>query len=192
MEPLRKCQQAKQFKKEFPVGNGASNDSWTYTPCLDYPSCPYCPMALSTMPNQVRLIVSLFTVCVYKLCCVMYCYFIIICCNLLCFRILYYIMLHNILFYRELFRMKLSYNSIKKFTSRVIFLHFKHISLSSVFTFLHSIIDPSHLSFFTHPLFLPYSFMNNTSFRTIIRIVSTAMRNVWCSMTYRKNVFSYR
>ena len=60
MEPLRKCQQAKQFKKEFPLnggngGNGSTADSWTYTPCLDYPSCPYCPMALSNMPPQVRL-----------------------------------------------------------------------------------------------------------------------------------------
>ena len=56
MEPLRKCQQAKQFKKEFPpLGSGISNDSWTYTPCLDYPSCPYCPMVLTSMSNQVRL-----------------------------------------------------------------------------------------------------------------------------------------
>ena len=58
MEPLRKCQQAKQFKKEFPPnavnggnGNGNAADSWTYTPCLDYPSCPYCPMALSNTPQ---------------------------------------------------------------------------------------------------------------------------------------------
>lgn len=37
MEPLRKCQTAKQFIKDE-VGN--------YHPCEDFPHCPYCPMAL--------------------------------------------------------------------------------------------------------------------------------------------------
>lgn len=46
MEPLRKCQQAKQFKKDFLPG---ATGEWNYSPCLDYPNCPYCPMALSGM-----------------------------------------------------------------------------------------------------------------------------------------------
>jgi len=37
MEPLRKCQQAKQFLVD---GQGS------FFPCVDYPNCPYCPMAL--------------------------------------------------------------------------------------------------------------------------------------------------
>jgi hypothetical protein len=50
MEPLRKCQVAKQFKKEI-----AQDGSWTLTPCTDYPNCPYCPMALSNMsPQQLQ------------------------------------------------------------------------------------------------------------------------------------------
>jgi vacuolar protein-sorting-associated protein 4 len=39
MEPLRKCQAAKQF---YPTRNGM------LLPCEDYPNCPYCPIALST------------------------------------------------------------------------------------------------------------------------------------------------
>ena len=39
MEPLRKCQTAKQFVVDQ-LGN--------YHPCEDYPSCPRCPMQLST------------------------------------------------------------------------------------------------------------------------------------------------
>jgi len=43
MEPLRRCQQAKQFK---PVGE-------FLMPCEEYPNCPYCPMKLSTdKPNK--------------------------------------------------------------------------------------------------------------------------------------------
>jgi vacuolar protein-sorting-associated protein 4 len=37
MEPLRKCQAAKQFLCD-PQGN--------YHPCVEYPNCPYCPMSL--------------------------------------------------------------------------------------------------------------------------------------------------
>ena len=39
MEPLRKCQAAKQF---VPTKNGM------LLPCEEYPNCPYCPVALST------------------------------------------------------------------------------------------------------------------------------------------------
>lgn len=39
MEPLRKCQAAKQF---VPTKKG------TLLPCEDYPNCPHCPIALST------------------------------------------------------------------------------------------------------------------------------------------------
>lgn len=41
MEPLRKCQQAKQFIVD---SNG------NYTPCEQYPSCPQCPPKLSSDP----------------------------------------------------------------------------------------------------------------------------------------------
>lgn len=37
MEPLRKCQYAKQFVRD-PAGN--------CYPCEDYPNCPHCPMSL--------------------------------------------------------------------------------------------------------------------------------------------------
>ncbi len=37
MEPLRKCQNAKQFMRDS-AGN--------YHPCEDYPNCPRCPMSL--------------------------------------------------------------------------------------------------------------------------------------------------
>jgi vacuolar protein-sorting-associated protein 4 len=39
MEPLRKCQTAKQFMVD------AKGD---YHPCVEYPNCPYCPMQLSS------------------------------------------------------------------------------------------------------------------------------------------------
>jgi vacuolar protein-sorting-associated protein 4 len=43
MEPLRKCQSARQFY---------STNKGLLLPCEDYPNCPYCPMALSTSdPN---------------------------------------------------------------------------------------------------------------------------------------------
>ena len=38
MEPLRKCQTAKQFIKD---------ENGNYHPCEEYPHCPYCPMALN-------------------------------------------------------------------------------------------------------------------------------------------------
>lgn len=38
MEPLRKCQTAKQFSRD-PSGG--------YHPCEEYPNCPMCPMDLS-------------------------------------------------------------------------------------------------------------------------------------------------
>jgi vacuolar protein-sorting-associated protein 4 len=38
MEPLRKCQLAKQF---LPDANGK------FTPCVEYPNCPHCPMQLN-------------------------------------------------------------------------------------------------------------------------------------------------
>jgi hypothetical protein len=38
MEPLRKCQTARQF---------ARTPDAMFLPCEDYPSCPYCPMQLS-------------------------------------------------------------------------------------------------------------------------------------------------
>jgi vacuolar protein-sorting-associated protein 4 len=45
MEPLRKCQTAKQFYND-PEGN--------FLPCEEYPNCPYCPMQLSTVFNSSR------------------------------------------------------------------------------------------------------------------------------------------
>lgn len=55
MEPLRKCQLAKQFVKDT-VGN--------YHPCTEYPNCPKCPMALhSPMPNEVSAPPGQKTVC---------------------------------------------------------------------------------------------------------------------------------
>lgn len=45
MEPLRKCQQAKQFIVD---SNG------NYTPCEQYPSCPQCPPKLSSDPPETR------------------------------------------------------------------------------------------------------------------------------------------
>lgn len=39
MEPLRKCQVAKQYIRCGPGG--------MYHPCEDYPNCAYCPMDLS-------------------------------------------------------------------------------------------------------------------------------------------------
>ena len=38
MEPIRKCQVAKQF-----ILDKSTN---LYSPCLEYPNCPHCPMAL--------------------------------------------------------------------------------------------------------------------------------------------------
>ena len=43
MEPLRKCQNAKQFIID--------NDD-NYFPCVDYPNCPFCPIILSTMNDD--------------------------------------------------------------------------------------------------------------------------------------------
>ena len=44
MEPLRRCQQARQF---LPVGN-------FLVPCEEYPNCPYCPPKLSDdPPNKI-------------------------------------------------------------------------------------------------------------------------------------------
>jgi vacuolar protein-sorting-associated protein 4 len=40
MEPLRKCQSARQFVVDT-QGN--------YHPCVDYPNCPHCPMVLSSL-----------------------------------------------------------------------------------------------------------------------------------------------
>jgi vacuolar protein-sorting-associated protein 4 len=42
MEPLRKCQLAKQFYEDEMTG--------MLTPCVDYPACPNCPMYLSENP----------------------------------------------------------------------------------------------------------------------------------------------
>ena len=39
MEPLRKCQQAKQF---------ITTEDGMLAPCEDYPNCPYCPIKLSS------------------------------------------------------------------------------------------------------------------------------------------------
>ena len=47
MEPLRKCQQAKQF---FEVADLTEAGERMLTPCEVYPSCDRCPMALSTGP----------------------------------------------------------------------------------------------------------------------------------------------
>lgn len=41
MEPLRKCQVAKQFYR---------NEKNMFLPCEEYPNCPYCPMQLSDRP----------------------------------------------------------------------------------------------------------------------------------------------
>eukprot|EP01035_Chromulina_nebulosa_P034016 gene34016-45588_t len=38
MEPLRKCQVAKQF---------VTDQEGNYHPCVEYPNCLYCPMALN-------------------------------------------------------------------------------------------------------------------------------------------------
>lgn len=43
MEPLRKCQQAKQFQPDIEKPE-------FFTPCEEYPNCPYCPINLSTCP----------------------------------------------------------------------------------------------------------------------------------------------
>ncbi|CAM9789744.1 unnamed protein product [Chrysoparadoxa australica] len=45
MEPLRKCQSAKQF---VPDASGM------LTPCEEYPSCPYCPVQLSSDPANTK------------------------------------------------------------------------------------------------------------------------------------------
>uniref|UniRef100_A0A7S2F1P6 vesicle-fusing ATPase n=1 Tax=Octactis speculum TaxID=3111310 RepID=A0A7S2F1P6_9STRA len=42
MEPLRVCQHAKQFREEIVDGKDM------LTPCIEYPSCPWCPINLST------------------------------------------------------------------------------------------------------------------------------------------------
>lgn len=47
MEPLRACQQAKQF---MPVGLNDDGDPWL-VPCVKYPNCERCPMKLS---NEVE------------------------------------------------------------------------------------------------------------------------------------------
>lgn len=39
MEPLRKCQSAKQFTQ---------TEDGMLSPCEDYPNCPYCPIKLAT------------------------------------------------------------------------------------------------------------------------------------------------
>mmetsp|Transcript_19492 Transcript_19492/g.28022 ORF Transcript_19492/g.28022 Transcript_19492/m.28022 type:complete len:451 (+) Transcript_19492:75-1427(+) len=41
MEPLRKCQVAKQFYQ---------NEAGMFLPCVEYPNCPRCPMILSDTP----------------------------------------------------------------------------------------------------------------------------------------------
>jgi vacuolar protein-sorting-associated protein 4 len=47
MEPLRKCQMAKQFIRDA---------SGNFHPCEDYPFCPRCPMILSTStPQELEL-----------------------------------------------------------------------------------------------------------------------------------------
>jgi len=43
MEPLRRCQQAKQFVMD--------NEGFYY-PCIEYPNCSYCPPKLSTDPKS--------------------------------------------------------------------------------------------------------------------------------------------
>lgn len=45
MEPLRKCQQAKQFLL-------LNDENQSFTPCENYPNCPYCPMKLLTTTIQ--------------------------------------------------------------------------------------------------------------------------------------------
>lgn len=45
MEPLRKCQQAKQFMPDS-AGN--------FHPCEEYPNCPHCPMQLSEPFQGIR------------------------------------------------------------------------------------------------------------------------------------------
>eukprot|EP01041_Mallomonas_annulata_P007923 gene7923-16214_t len=68
MEPLRKCQYAKQFKpvsvntttttpttgnNNNSIGSNSNTNSTTMLlPCSDYPNCPHCPMALSTTPES--------------------------------------------------------------------------------------------------------------------------------------------
>ena len=46
MEPLRKCQQAKQFLRDVVSGG--------YHPCEEYPNCPNCPMALSVEMQHTK------------------------------------------------------------------------------------------------------------------------------------------
>ena len=45
MEPLRKCQSAKQFVRDSAGG---------YHPCEEYPNCPHCPMNLSTEMQSTK------------------------------------------------------------------------------------------------------------------------------------------
>ena len=61
MEPLRKCQSAKQFRKEF---TNDKSGSWNYSPCIEYPQCPYCPIVLSITPAH-QLNSDEFKVCKY-------------------------------------------------------------------------------------------------------------------------------
>ena len=50
MEPLRVCQQAKQFIHAVNPSDGRQ----MLAPCVKYPNCPACPMALSTMSEAQR------------------------------------------------------------------------------------------------------------------------------------------
>lgn len=43
MEPIRKCQEAKQFIKD---------SSGYYHPCVEFPNCPICPMLLYKSVNN--------------------------------------------------------------------------------------------------------------------------------------------
>lgn len=44
MEPLRKCQNAKQF---------VTDQNGFYFPCEEYPNCPFCPMVLHEPPSAM-------------------------------------------------------------------------------------------------------------------------------------------
>jgi len=44
MEPLRKCQSARQY---------VANTEGKYSPCVEYPNCPYCPIKLSDTPDHL-------------------------------------------------------------------------------------------------------------------------------------------
>jgi hypothetical protein len=55
MEPLRKCQIAKQY---MPVENNQM------VPCEDYPNCPHCPINLSESP---RLKVISYIIIIYSI-----------------------------------------------------------------------------------------------------------------------------